>query len=192
MKRLIPVIVVCMLGGVAGAVAAAMWVNSGTQAEAQAVATHAAADSNVAAHPDTSAHDSSGLAAATATDSGAPASEHATGQASTDSLAPADAMPPVATGALVPDGRAATLPAAGVADTAADARVRRLGKLFGQMPAKDAARVLVAMTDADVAAILAHVPDRAASKILAALPPQQAAAVAGWTMPALAVPTPRP
>ncbi|HET9454511.1 MAG TPA: hypothetical protein VFO66_09535 [Gemmatimonadaceae bacterium] len=191
MKRLIPVIVVCMLGGGAGAVAAAMWVNSGTRAEAQAVATHAAADANVAAHSDTSAHDS-GLAAATATDSGAPASEHATGQASTDSLAPADAMPPVTTGALVPEGRAATPPAAGVADTAADARVRRLGKLFGQMPAKDAARVLVAMTDADVAAILAHVPDRAASKILAALPPQQAAAVAGWTMPALAVPTPRP
>lgn len=180
MKRLLPVILVCLLGGGAGAVAAAMWVNSATEVEARAAGgAHAAADSNAVTASDSTAREVSDSGHAAITDSAVVTTAHPTADAVSPDAGPSPAAAAGSATAQVPD-------------TAADGRLRRLGKLFGQMQAKDAARVLVAMTDADVAAILAHVPDRAASKILAALPPQQAAAVAAWTMPASVVPTPRP
>ena len=58
----------------------------------------------------------------------------------------------------------------------------RLGKLFGAMQAKEAARILEQMSERDAQSILALVGDRQAAAILAALPPARAAAVSRLTM----------
>jgi hypothetical protein len=53
----------------------------------------------------------------------------------------------------------------------------RLGKIFGSMQPKEAARVLEQMADADVVTILAMLNDRQAAAVLANLPPQRAAQI---------------
>lgn len=53
----------------------------------------------------------------------------------------------------------------------------RLGKIFGAMQPREAARVLEQMDDRDVATILTMLNDRQAAAVLANLPPQRAAGI---------------
>jgi flagellar motility protein MotE (MotC chaperone) len=182
-KRLIAVVVVCLLGGLTGAVGAAMWVKRADPPPADAPAR----GSDSSAGTEASRPHAAG-AESTATDSGRPAAAPSgtidSGFARPDATHPgqqAQAQEKTQEQSQAVHTALATVGAPG--DSVADARIRRLGRLFAQMPAKDAARVLSSMSDAEVAAILAYVPDRAAAKILAGLPPAQAASVATRALP---------
>lgn len=185
MKRLIAVMVVCLLGGLTGAVGAAMWVKRADPAQVDAPASASDSSSRTetihpdAAEADSAATDSVRLAATSSSlvDAGftRPDATHTGEQARAPAPEKTQEQSQAVHTAVAADGAPG--------DSVADARIRRLGRLFAQMPAKDAARVLSSMSDAEVAAILAYVPDRAAAKILAGLPPAQAASVATRALP---------
>jgi hypothetical protein len=105
------------------------------------------------------------------------ASQDAEAIASADSAAAA----PGATTQTGPDANgvreAATQAAAVVDSSSALLPERRLGKIFGSMQPKEAARVLEQMDDRDVVVILAMLSDRHAAAVMASLPPQRAAAI---------------
>ena len=57
------------------------------------------------------------------------------------------------------------------------AAAEKVSKIFGAMPAKDAAKVLEQLDDAEVQSILAGLSDKQAASIMQHLPPQRAAAI---------------
>jgi hypothetical protein len=62
-------------------------------------------------------------------------------------------------------------------DTAGRLAPQRLAKLFGTMPAREAARVLEKMTDPEVETILHSLSDRTAASVLSNLTPERAAQI---------------
>ncbi|MCC6316068.1 MAG: hypothetical protein IT361_00155 [Gemmatimonadaceae bacterium] len=65
----------------------------------------------------------------------------------------------------------------GPVDVAANVLTEKVSRIFGAMPAKDAARVLEQLEDADVKAILTGLSDKQAAGIMQHLPANRAAAI---------------
>jgi hypothetical protein len=140
-------------------------------AHGDSTAAHDSTTSDSTAHASGGAHDSAATAAPA---SAAPTDGHATPAAA----APAAHAAPDAHAAPATSGApATTTPASDIGALPRTAgQEARLGKLFGAMAPKDAARVLAQMDNRDVQTILTLIGDKQAAAILALLPADHAVA----------------
>ncbi len=157
--------------------------------KAKAVADSLAeAESHPVAKPAAEAHDSSGTDS-TATDghgetpkadTHAPADSHATPAPAPKKPAPKPAPQQVATveshGSAKASGKP-VVPVPPLPVPAANPVTQKMGKIFGAMPAKDAAKVMEQLDDAEVRAILTGLTDKQAAGVLQNLPAARAAAI---------------